>query len=444
MSEPAADPRLVALSTLLLVEHDVRRAESLKELFYIVANDTHRLTPYRFAFIWEYAASGKPHPVQASNVSELEPNAPMVRWLGKVSEWLAGRGDKKPQVLVQPEAPADLHEGWQEHAAPFALHVPLMAPDGTALGGLLMTSDAPWSDVQSALVERLADAYGHAWWALRPKVTADVMSHFRRHRKRYGIGLAILLLLPVRQYVLVPAEVVPAEPFVVAAPMSGVVAQVDVLPNAAVTAGTVLFSLEDTSLANEVLVARKAYEVAEAEYMKNAQDAFGCDSCRGRVPELLAQAEKARAEAEWAQAQLDRSRVVAPVDGIAVFSDPNDWRGKPVSVGERVMVLSQPDKTRLRISMPIGDAIAIESGTDVVFYLNVNPLDSYDANVVQTSYEATVQSDQSLSYVLMANFEDEPARLGLRGTAKVYGGRAPILFHVLRKPLAWLRRTLGI
>lgn len=438
------DPRLQALSTLLLIEHDVRRAESLKELFFIAANDTHRLAPYRHAFVWERATDGKGKPVQASNVSELEPNAPMVLWMGEVSAWLATRDDKVPAVIVEPDAPESLRGGWREFAAPFGLHVPINAPDGTRLGGLLLATDVPWSDAQCALLERLADAYAHAWWALRPRVVADVRSHMKVYWRRYAVAAVLLLLLPVRQFVLVPAEVVPAQPFVVAAPMNGVVAQVNVLPNAMVDQGALLFSLEETDLVNELVVAEKAFEVAEAEYLKNAQDAFDCDPCRGRVPELLAQKEKARAQMAWAEQQLGRSRVVAPMAGVAVFSDPNEWRGKPVAVGERVMVLARPDETRLRITLPIADAISIEPGTGVVFYLNVNPLDSYDATIAQTSYEATVQADQTLAYVLLADFGDEPARLGMRGTAKVYGNRAPLLFHVLRRPLSWLRQTLGV
>lgn len=439
-----ADPRLLALSTLLLIEREARRAESLKELFFIAANDTHRLAPYRHAFVWERAADGSGKPVQASNVSELEANAPMVLWMGDVSTWLSSRDDKEPAPIVEPDAPESLRAGWKEFSAPFCVHVPVLAPDGTKLGGLMLAADAPWTDAQCALLERLADAYGHAWWALRPRVGAEVGSHLKMYWRRYAAAAAILLLLPVRQFVLVPTEVVPAQPFVVASPMNGVVAEIHVLPNALVEPGTPLYSLEETDLVNEFVVAEKAFEVAEAEYLKNAQNAFDCDPCRGRVPELLAQKDKARAQMEWAQQQLERSRVVSPMAGVAVFSDPNEWRGKPVVVGEKVMVLARPAETRLRITLPIADAISIEPGTEVVFYLNVNPLDSYDAKVVQTSYEATVQSDQALAYVLLADFVDEPARLGMRGTAKVYGNRAPLIFHILRRPLSWLRQTLGV
>lgn len=439
-----ADPRLVALSTLLLIEHDVRRAESLKELYYIAANDTHRLTPYRFAFVWTLEVDGTGKPVQASNVSELDPHAAMTLWMRDMSRWLAGQKDEKPRAIVEPDGPENLRDGWREFGAPFGLNVPVRSPSGALLGGMFLASEVPWSDAQCALLERLADAYGHAWWTLRPRVVTDTKSHLRAYWRRYVAALVVLLLLPVRQFVLVPAEVVPAEPFVVASPMGGVVKDIHVLPNATVQAGTPLFSLEETDLANEVAVAGKAYEVAEAEYLRNAQDAFDCDACRGRVPELRAQMEKAGAELAWGREQLARSRVAAPIAGMAVFTDPNEWRGRPVAVGEKVMVLAQPEQTRLRITLPIADAIAIEPGTEVVFYGNVNPLDSFDAAVAQTSYEATVQPDQSLAFVLLAEFTEKPARLGIRGTAKVYGGRAPLLFHALRRPLSWLRRTLGL
>ena len=35
-------------------------------------------------------------------------------------------------------------------------------------------------------------------------------------------------------------------------------------------------------------------------------------------------------------------------------------------------------------------------------------------------------------------------RIGLRGTAKVYGPKVALGYYVLRKPIAFLRRSLGI
>jgi hypothetical protein len=35
-------------------------------------------------------------------------------------------------------------------------------------------------------------------------------------------------------------------------------------------------------------------------------------------------------------------------------------------------------------------------------------------------------------------------RIGMRGTAKIYAGRVTLGYYLLRKPLAFLRRSLGV
>lgn len=438
------DPRLIALSNVLLVEVEARKAETLRDLLFVIANDTGRVVPYRNATVWEVREIGAPRLVAASHVSDVDTSAPFVQWFDGMLPTLAAMDPTMVRPLVASDFPAASAERWPEFLAPFAVHVPLRSPTGVLLGGLFLSGETPYNEGQITLLEQLAGAYGHAWRAVQPRASARWQAHFLKHRKRYLAAAVILLLLPVRQYVLAPAEVVPLDPVVVASPMDGVVEQIEVQPGQTVSAGAALFRLEDTALVNDLAVARKAYAVAEAEYLKNAQDAFVCDSCRGRLPELQARMDMEGARTAWAEAQLERSRVKAPEAGVAVVGDPNDWRGRPVQVGERVMILARPAETRLRISLPVEDARSIDVGTEVVFYLNVSPLDSYDATISRTSYDAVQLPDQSLGYILLADFTDEKARLGLRGTAKVYGARAPIIFHILRRPVAWLRRTLGI
>ena len=77
--------------------------------------------------------------------------------------------------------------------------------------------------------------------------------------------LAVLFLLPVRQSVLAPAEVVPLEGQVVAAPLDGVIARFVVQPNQPVRSGDVLLRFEDTSLRAQADVAERSLQVAEAE-----------------------------------------------------------------------------------------------------------------------------------------------------------------------------------
>jgi len=50
-----------------------------------------------------------------------------------------------------------------------------------------------------------------------------------------------------------------------------------------------------------------------------------------------------------------------------------------------------------------------------------------------------------LSYRLKASFGDgqPPPRIGLKGTAKVYGQRVSLFYFLMRRPLAAVRQVVG-
>lgn len=440
------DPRLQALSALVAAEEQARKAESTRDLSFVMVNDSRRVLTYRQAVFYRLDAVDEPRIENASNVSDLDANAPEVVWLNRLAGWLhESQPRDEPTTLAPEDLPEDIRARADEFLAPYFLHLPLVAPDGHVIGALLMTADRPWNEAEQALGRYLAGAYAHAWRALdKPAPVRRLGRHLRRYWRRYALAVVVFLLIPVRQYALAPAEVVARDPHVIAAPMEGVVKEIRVEPNAAVAARDLLFTMEDTDLANELAVAEKAWQVARAEYLRNAQEAFRCEECRARTGELKAVMERERVKMEWAATQLERSRVHSPEQGVAVFSDASDWEGRPVDVGERVMVVADPEFTRLRITLPVSDAIATAPGTEVVFYPNVSPLDSHRARISQSSYEAQPQPDNIMAFEVIATFEEEMPRLGWRGTAKIYGGYAPIAYLILRKPISWLRRTLGM
>lgn len=445
-SENRDDARVEALSSLIYTEQQAREAETHRDLAYVMVNDVQRVLPCRQAFFFRLSESGAARLQSAAGISSPDNDAPVVQSLQSLVGGLTGTiGDEKAVPMTIPDLPEQYRAVAEAEMAPYLLLVALRHRNGHLLGVLLLASEAPWNEAHVALGEVLGESFSHAWRALeQPEARRRVLAHLRGNWKRYLIGIVVLLLLPVRQYVLAPAEVISADPQVVAAPMDGVVREVLVEPGEQVEQGTALFSMDDTDLSNQLAVAAKALDVAQAEYLRNAQEAFQCDDCRGKVPRLKAVVEREKAKLNWAREQLARSRVRAPVGGVVVFENANDWKGRPVKTGEKVMLVADPDKTRLRVTLPVGDAIATAPGTRVVFYPNVSPLSSYDATLSGSAYEARQQPNQTLAFELIAGFAGEPAPLGWRGTAKLYGDRAPVAYLLLRKPLAWLRRTLGI
>ena len=97
------------------------------------------------------------------------------------------------------------------------------------------------------------------------------------------------------------------------------------------------------------------------------------------------------------------------------------------------------------VHLPVADAIALEPGARVKLFLTVRPLSPMDAAVSETSYQAVLSPEGVASYRLRAVFDgmQEHARIGLRGTAKIYGERVLLGYYLLRRPLATLREWLG-
>ena len=115
-----------------------------------------------------------------------------------------------------------------------------------------------------------------------------------------------------------------------------------------------------------------------------------------------------------------------------------------MQTGERVMTIADPQRVGLTIYLAPSDALALEAGAPVKMYLNTAPLAALPASITQTSYEVTRSPEGPLAYVLKADLRGGEARIGLKGTAKLFGSPAPLAYHVLRRPLAQVRATMGI
>jgi multidrug efflux pump subunit AcrA (membrane-fusion protein) len=243
-----------------------------------------------------------------------------------------------------------------------------------------------------------------------------------------------------------PAVIISSAPEMIRSPLNGVVKAFSVAPNHSVRQGENLLRLEDTELRSRLDVARKAFEIAREEYLQVSQQAIVEDRAKSRIAILEARMEQQRLEVEYVNSLLQRVVLTSPIDGVAIFDDPNDWIGRPVIVGETIMQISHPDDIELEIHVPAEDAINLESGADVLFFLNTSPAEPVPAKIRFASYHAGLQSDGYLAYRVEAEFSEKDPRLriGLRGTAKIYGESKPLALLLLRKPINVVRQWLGL
>lgn len=439
------------LLTLLALARRARQVQDPAELGFLAVNDTHALAPYRQAALW-FATGGV---TALSGVVQPEANVPYVQWLDRACAALH-RQPGAARAVTAVDLPADVGADWAEWLPAHGLFVPLAGSDG----GVLLARDAPWTDQEVVVLAEWFDTWRHAWQGLHAKPQAGwkaVLARVRaglawRPSARWwqqpavrwaGAALAVLLL-PVRLSVLAPGELVPSEPAVIRAPFDGVVAGFLVKPNEAVRVGQPLFAFDDATLASRLEVARQALGTAEAEYRQANQQALGDAKYKAQLVVLAGKIEEKRAELDYLQGQLDRSRVLAPQAGIAIFDDPSEWVGKPVLTGERILRVAAPERMEVEAWLSLDDAIPLAPGAAVTLYLNASPFAPVDAKLRYVAHDAAARPDGSYAYRVRAELVGKPEhRIGLKGTAKLAGGWVPLGYWMLRRPLAAARQFLG-
>jgi multidrug resistance efflux pump len=379
-----------------------------------------------------------------------------VVWLGQARRWLRQRlAGSEPQWLTLEDAagaPELLRNGWEEWWPGGAWALPLRTRAGRVLGWVLFLLDEPPPAGAGIVMTRLSQAWGYHWEMLARR-HRDLSRLWSSKARRIAVAVAVLvLLIPIRQSALAPAEITSLDLQMVSAPIEGVVKAIHVQPNQAVKAGQPLFSLDDTTLSHRLDVASQAVAVADAELLAARQNAFRSDDSKAQVTTLESRAEERRAELESIRSQLQRQTVVAPRDGVAVFADINDWLGKPVVTGERIMQLANPDRPAMLIHLPVADALNLEVGAPVSLFLTVRPLAPLEGKLIETSYQATPTPEGVPSYRLRASIDvsdggahgAQDARIGLKGTARIKAGWSVLGYEILRRPLASLRAYAGL
>ena len=160
----------------------------------------------------------------------------------------------------------------------------------------------------------------------------------------------------------------------------------------------------------------------------------------------MAQVDLRRVELSSAERKLKNSKIYAEKKGVVIVDRKSDWQGKPVSVGEKILTIADPAKIEFLIWLPVKDSIVINENADTNIFLDINPMSSYKGKILRSTYEPELSPEEVLSYKLISSFEgskDTP-RIGLRGTAKVYGNRTILFYYLFRKPITFIRQLIGI
>lgn len=440
------------LVEFLRLESSARAASSVSDLGFVIVNETYRLIQYRQAFFCRSASTGLSLET-ISGLAGVDRHSPFYDWFAQLAAHIDSLAiSQQPIAISCADVPERIQGEWYDWLPDHLLVVPLSGSAGAfsrVIATLILVREEPFREDEQQTLSLLAQAYGHALSALAgPDHFYDRFISLLTGRKikiAIAIFLVAVLFMPVRQSSLGPAEVTPLVYNLISAPLDGVIATVQVKPNERVRTGQVLFRLDDTTIRNRLESAHRTMGVAKSEEFLSRQKSFTDPQSRGDVATQEARVKEKGSTISYMRELLGKMEVKAPSDGIVLFGDPSDWEGRPVTTGERVMTLADERSAGITIWLPSSDAVSLEAGRRVRLFLNSDPLKPLEAVVLRAAYQPVLSPEGVASYRVTADFAagSTRPRLGLKGTAKVYGERVSLGYYLFRRPIAALRQLLG-
>jgi biotin carboxyl carrier protein len=263
----------------------------------------------------------------------------------------------------------------------------------------------------------------------------------RRRQAAWAGGLLaalVLLAVPVPWRVSAPARLEGAVQRAVVAASDGFLQQSNVRPGDLVKAGQVLAQLSSQDL--ELERTRRESEMRQHE---NAYRAAEARNDRTQMVVNQSRAAEAQALLELAETQVDRSRLVAPFDGIVIKGDLMQNLGAPVQKGEVLMVLSPSDSYRLIVEVDEADIGAVQPGQHGQLALASRPEQPLRFTTRRIVPVAAAAEGRNYFEVEASPDDALPnLRPGLSGVAKIEAGSQPLGWILFHRFAAWLRLAL--
>ncbi len=203
-----------------------------------------------------------------------------------------------------------------------------------------------------------------------------------------------------------------------------------------VHAGDLLVSMDTAD--QEV---RKAQAISEA----NAAVIAGRNyQAQGKTAESLEQFQRAEAkrhEADSYQYQIDKGRIVAPIDGEILKCDAEDRHGSQVKGGDNLFEIAPIDKLRIEVSVDERDIQLIKSGQTAHLATTSLPTDKHGFIIERVVPQGIPKDGQNVFtvYGKLTGPVDPSWRPGLAGEAAIDIDHRSLFYKWTHRALEWVQ-----
>ena len=438
----------IKIARLIGLEKKSREARTQDELNFVVVNETRQIFDFINSYLLLKTPTDKYHVKAVSDLATVDRTAPLVTFVENIINDQTSSNLKEIQNVEVDKISRSLKIKKPKNIPDNILLIPIFSPQRGLQGFLITTRNEKFNDNEVELARHLSLTYGHAYNTFLTDFSIkDFLKKNFTGKRSWIIILSIIfiLIIPIKITSTAPVEVVPKNPRLITAPFDGVVKNIIVNNNDKINSGDLLIQIEDTDLKNSFNLAKQSLQVAEKELLRSRQFSFSNNEEKARLAELMAQVDLKKAEVESTSERLKNSKIYADKDGIAIVDQKNNWQGRPVSVGEKIITIANPEKVEFLIWLPVKDSLIIKENTDVKVFLDINPIKPLKGKLKRASYQSSLSPEEVLSYQISASFEgEEIPRIGLRGTAKIYGSRVTLFYYLFRKPITFVRQLIGV
>jgi hypothetical protein len=447
MSSDSEQAAVEILATLNRLSLNACGSKEKQSLIFLILNETVRVVKYDRAVLWQFkqdsfsllGVSGQ------SRVNQTTDYA--TRWQELVEDL------KTPNTLqeLSRESFLDKESEWMQlqesEGGLKVVWVPIFTNEKLSLGiWLERWGGKEWQKEELDLVSFLSQSYGVAWEKFAPKFAHNLM--LKRNILFFcAFVIASLFLVHVPLRIVAPCEIVPKDPIMITAPLEGVIAEVTVKPGQEVNVKDTLLTYDKRVPIQDFKVAQKSLQIAKSEYERSSVLAFKDKKIMSEVGILRLKYQKESLRLDLANYKLSQLEVGAPISGVVMLDDPNVWRGKSVRIGELIMSISNPEETKLKIWIPEDDNVELDEKKDIKVFLNVRPESSLGAQISYISDYSEVNDKGVASFTSEAHWGETKSsdiKLGLKGSAILYGEEVTLFYWLMRRPWSSLRKLVGI
>lgn len=334
----------------------------------------------------------------------------------------------------------------------------LLVRNGDAIIGVLtieLDKQSTLTDDQRSFVQQSVHFAG-AILALRQQAGASVWQGLKRRSAQRlerwmgedswrGKMIAALLLVfvvalfvPLDYRVSADATLQATEKYLVVAPHDGYLGKISVRPGESVKKGAVLAQLNDEDLRLE-----RQKLASQVQQYRQAYDTALANSNRVEAAIANAQMDQASIQLRLVDQQLERTQLIAPMDGIIVSDDISQTQGAPVKQGDVLFEIATAQGFLVQLFVDERDIAAVQIGLEGQVKFSSLPNDVFALRVKSVTPISEVRAGRNYFRVDAAlTRELTVLRPGMTGNGKLIVGRRPlgwIWFHDLWH---WLRLAL--